>query len=379
MARTPVCPICSHENDLSIGVITCEKCGAFLTDRKATRKIVEANNKKYKGDLSVPMPVRENPLFMTPRSKFSSCSLLLDRALYTNGFYTGSRIEIFGPESCGKTTLALQIIAELQKKNATCLYIDLEGTLDIAWAEQLGVDLDNLYVSRPNSGTQAIDIIGNNCDAYDVIVLDTVAVLSRSSYVTKQQEVDANGDTKDAQDFGGIATLIGQLQNKSGPKLTRSGCTLILLNQARENIQQTGSYGIKSPGGRTLRHFVTQKIQLQKVSGADGLIKEGGEVTGFYVRAKVQKNKGAQEGGEATLEFLYGKGFQKDREYVNVGIEAGLIVQSGSWYKIDGKNVAQGFDNLVDYMEDNPEVYKRIKEGVENYMGTRKQEVTNTE
>lgn len=366
MIRVPKCPVCGHENDLNLG-ITCAKCGSFLTDRKAVKRHVVATNKKYKDDPSTPKLVKENPFFSRPTPIVSTPSLSLNRALYTNGIKVGSRIEIFGPESCGKTTFASQLIAEFQKRNGTCLYVDLEHTLDADWMERLGVDLDNLYVSRPNSGTQAIDIIGNNHDNYDCIVLDTVAMLYSARYLA----VDAkfkDGDVEDKAEIAGPARLMGDLQNKYGARLAKSGCTIILLNQARENITMGGSYGIKSPGGYPLRHFCTHRIKLQRVSGADGLIKDSGETCGFYVNAQVIKNKGAQEGGHAKLEFVYGSGFMRDREYVNAAIECGFFEKNGAWYKYKGDSFAQGFDNLVDSVQKKPDLKKEMVEAVNKYM-----------
>lgn len=362
--RMSKCPVCEYENDLSTGTSICEKCGAFLTDRCGIRKIVEANNKRYKGDISAPMLAKENPYFTRPHSKFSSGSLCLDRALYTNGFNVGSRIEIFGGESTGKTTLALQMVAELQKRNAVCLYIDMEGTLDLDWAETLGVDLDNFYISRPNSGTQAIDIIGNYCDVYDVIVLDTVALLTRSRFVSKQSDVDSNGDVKDSQDTAGQAYLIGQLQSQHANKITQANTTIILLNQIRENLTPAGAFGRRSPGGFPLRHFTTHKIELRRIAGNDGVIRDNGEVVGFQVLARVLKNKREREGGEAILDFIYGEGFSKKREYITIGISCQYITQSGSWFKINNKSVAQGMEKLIAYFEENPEEFENLKKTV---------------
>lgn len=375
--RIPKCPVCEYENDLSTGTSVCEKCGAFLTDRHGVRKIIEANNKRYKGDISAPMLAKENPYFIRPNAKFSSGSLALDRALYTNGFSIGSRIEIFGGESTGKTTLALQMVAELQKRNAVCLYIDMEGTLDLDWAETLGVDLDNFYVSRPNSGTQAIDIIGNYCDVYDVIVLDTVALLTRSRFVSKQSDVDSDGDVKDAQDTAGQAYLIGQLQGQHGNKITRANTTIILLNQIRENLTPAGAFGRRSPGGFPLKHFCTHKIELRRIAGNDGIIREGGDVVGFQVLARVLKNKREREGGEAILDFIYGEGFSKEREYITMGIAYGHITQSGAWYKIDGKSVAQGMEKLVMYFKENQNEFENLKKKVEESMYPKTEEQTN--
>lgn len=374
MIRTPKCPVCGHDNDLELG-ITCEKCGSFLTDRKAVRRLVEASNKKYKDDPSAPKLVGENPFFTRSSPIISTPSLSLNRALHTNGLKVGSRIEIFGPEGCGKTTFAAQLISEFQKRNGTCLYVDLEHTLDKDWLAKLGVELDNLYVSRPNSGTQAIDIIGTNHDNYDCIVLDTVAMLYSARYLAVEAKFK-DGDVEDKAEIAGPARLINDLQNKYGARLSKSNCTVILLNQARENITMGGSYGIKSPGGYPLRHFCTHRVKLQRVSGAQGLIKDAGETSGFLVNAQVIKNKGAQEGGHAQLEFIYGKGFQRDREYINAAIECNFFEKKGSWYRLDGKSYAQGNEGLLEKIEQEPEVKQKMIEAVDKYMASKEVQIT---
>lgn len=374
MIRIPKCPVCGQENDLEVG-ITCSKCGSFLTDGKSLSKKIAATNKKYKDDPSSPSLITENPFFNRPVPVISTPSLSLNRALYTNGIKVGSRIEIFGPESCGKTTLAAQLIREFQLRNGASLYIDLEHSLDSGWMKQLGVDVANCWASRPNSGTQAIDILGNNHDNFDCIVLDTVALLYSARYLAVEAEF-ANGDVKDKSEMAGPARLINDLQIKYGARLSKSSCTIVLLNQARENIVNMKSYGIKSPGGYPMRHFCTHRVKLQRVSGAEGLIKDDGENIGFYVNAQVVKNKGAQEGGHAKLEFIYGKGFQKNREYINAAIECGFFDKAGAWYKRGGNSIAQGFDNLIKYIDTVDGLEEEMKKTVDAYIATKEVLVT---
>ncbi|MBO5312605.1 MAG: recombinase RecA [Clostridia bacterium] len=292
-------------------------------------------------------------------SAVSTGSLNLDLALGVGGLPRGRIIEIFGPESSGKTTVALHAVAEAQKLGGTAAFIDAEHALDPIYARAIGVNINELLVSQPDSGEQALEITEKlvNSSAVDIIVIDSVAAL-----VPRQEIEGSMGDSH----MGLQARLMSQALRKLSGAISKTNCIVIFINQLREKLNVMYGNPETTTGGRALKFYASVRIDVRKAD----VLKNGSEAYGNHVKCKVVKNKVAPPFKSAEFDIIYGKGISKSSEIMDVAIELGIIEKSGSWFSYDGKKVAQGKDNTRKYFEENPELLKelekKILEGIAN-------------
>lgn len=285
----------------------------------------------------------------------STGSLMLDLALGIGGLPKGRIIEIYGTESSGKTTISLQAVAEAQKAGGTAAFIDVEHALDPVYAKKLGVDIDNMLVSQPDTGEQALEIIETliRSGAIDIIVLDSVAAM------TTRAEID--GDMGDAH-VGVQARLMSQALRKLTSVISKSNCVAIFINQIREKIGVMYGNPETTPGGRALKFYSSVRIEVRRGEP----IKDGAEIIGNRTKCKVVKNKVAPPFKTAEFDMLYGEGVSKMGEIVDTAVEFDVIKKSGSWFSYDDMKIGQGRDKVKQYLLDNPsvcdEVEKKIRE-----------------
>ncbi len=280
-------------------------------------------------------------------------SMALDMALGIGGIPRGRIIEIYGPESSGKTTLALHCVAEAQKEGGTAAFIDVEHALDPVYASALGVDIDSLLVSQPDSGEQALEIAEAlvRSGAIDIIVVDSVAAL------TTRAEIEGEmGDNH----VGQLARLMSQAMRKLTGALSKSNCSAIFINQLREKIGVMYGNPETTTGGRALKFYSSVRIDVRKIE----TLKNGSEIIGSRTRAKVVKNKVAPPFREAEFDVIYGKGISKVGELVDMGLELEVLKRSGAWFYYGETRIGQGRDNVKTLFEDNPEFAAEIEEKV---------------
>ncbi|HKK87721.1 MAG TPA: recombinase RecA [Saprospiraceae bacterium] len=289
-----------------------------------------------------------------------SGSIGLDIALGIGGFPRGRIIEIYGPESSGKTTLAIHAIAECQKQGGIAAFVDAEHAFDRFYAESLGVDTDNLLISQPDHGEQALEITENliRSGAIDIIVIDSVAAL-----VPKSEIEGEMGDSK----MGLQARLMSQAMRKLTSTIGRTGCSCIFINQLREKIGVMFGNPETTTGGNALKFYSSIRLDIRR-SGSAIKDKEG-NVTGNHVKVKVVKNKMAPPFRIATFDITYGRGISKIGELVDLGVDCDIVQKSGSWYSYDNTKIAQGREAAKQFFEDNPEVAKEVEQKIkENLM-----------
>lgn len=277
-------------------------------------------------------------------------ALGLDIALGIGGVPRGRIIEVFGPESSGKTTLALHIIAEAQKGNGEAAFIDAEHALDPVYAKHLGVDIDNLIVSQPDTGEQALEITESliRSGALDVIVVDSVAAL------VPKAEID--GDMGDSH-IGLQARLMSQALRKLAGAINKSKTVLIFINQLREKVGIMFGNPETTPGGRALKFYSSVRLDIRKIEN----IKQDGEVVGNRARVKVVKNKVAPPFREAEFDIVYGKGISKEGNILDMGVNLDIVEKSGSWFSYNGERIGQGRENVKKYLLDNPKMMQEIE------------------
>ncbi len=282
-------------------------------------------------------------------------ALGLDIALGIGGVPRGRIIEIYGPESSGKTTLALHIVSEAQKAGGEAAFIDAEHALDPVYAKHLGVDIDNLIVSQPDTGEQALEIAEAliRSGALDVIVVDSVAAL------VPKAEID--GDMGDSH-MGLQARLMSQALRKLAGAINKSKTVLIFINQLREKIGVMFGNPETTTGGRALKFYASVRMDIRKTE----TIKQDGEVVGSRARVKIVKNKVAPPFREAEFDIVYGKGISKEGNILDIGVNLDIIEKSGSWFSYNGERIGQGRENVKKYLLDNPEVMKEIEEKIRN-------------
>ncbi len=285
-------------------------------------------------------------------------SLSLDIALGVGGIPKGRVIEIYGPESGGKTTLALHIIAEAQKQGGIAGFIDAEHALDPVYAKAIGVDINDLYISQPDSGEQALEICETmvRSGAMDIIVVDSVAAL------VPRQEID--GEMGDAH-VGLQARLMSQALRKLTPVISKSNCAVVFINQLREKVGVVYGNPEVTTGGRALKFYSSVRMEVRRVEG----IKQGGELTGNHVRVKVVKNKVAPPFKEAEFDIMFGEGISTEGDLVDLATKIDLIQKSGSWYAYDGEKIGQGREKAKEYLRDHPEEMSQIAEQIRAKFG----------
>ncbi|MHA6612152.1 recombinase RecA [Photobacterium damselae] len=289
----------------------------------------------------------------------STGSLSLDIALGAGGLPMGRIVEIFGPESSGKTTLTLEVIASAQKEGKTCAFIDAEHALDPIYAQKLGVDIDQLLVSQPDTGEQALEI----CDALarsgavDVIVVDSVAAL------TPKAEIE--GEMGDSH-MGLQARLLSQSMRKMTGNLKASNCMCIFINQIRMKIGVMFGNPETTTGGNALKFYASVRLDIRRT----GSIKEGDEVVGNETRIKVVKNKIAAPFKQADTQILYGQGFNRNGELIDLGVKHKLVEKAGAWYSYQGDKIGQGKSNSCKYLVENPAVAAEIEKKLRDLLLT---------
>ena len=285
----------------------------------------------------------------------STGSLSLDIALGVGGLPKGRVIEIYGPESSGKTTLTLQVIAECQKKGGTAAFVDAEHALDPVYAEKLGVNVDDLLVSQPDTGEQALEITDMlvRSGAVDIVVVDSVAAL------TPKAEIE--GDMGDSH-MGLQARLMSQALRKLTANIKRSNTMVIFINQIRMKIGVMFGNPETTTGGNALKFYSSVRLDIRRI----GALKKGDEIIGNETRVKVVKNKVAPPFKQVVFDLLYGEGISREGEIIDLGVKEGLVDKAGAWYSYNGERIGQGKDNVRNFLKDNPdlamEIESRIRE-----------------
>lgn len=283
----------------------------------------------------------------------STGSLALDMALGIGGLPKGRITEMYGPESSGKTTLALHAVAEAQKAGGQAAFIDVEHALDPVYAEALGVDTNNLLVSQPDSGEQALEIAESliRSGAIDIIVVDSVAALV--------PKAEIEGDMGDSMP-GLQARLMSQAMRKLSSVISKSNCVAIFINQLREKIGVMYGSNETTTGGRALKFYASVRIDIRRIE----TLKSGSEMIGSRTRAKVVKNKVAPPFREAEFDIMYGKGISHEGELIDMGLKTGVVERMGAWYSYNGEKLGQGKDNSKKILADNKELAKEIEDKI---------------
>ena len=279
----------------------------------------------------------------------STSSLALDKALGIGGLPRGRVIEIYGPEASGKTTLALHAVAEAQKKDGIAAFIDAEHALDTAYAKRLGVNCDDLLVAQPDTGEQALEIADMlvRSGAIDVLVIDSVAAL------VPRAEIE--GEMGDSH-MGLQARLMSQAMRKLTGTISKTMTSIIFINQIRMKIGVMFGNPETTTGGNALKFYSSVRLDIRRI----GQIKDGQEVVGNRTRVRVVKNKMAPPFTEAEFDIMYGEGISKHGDLIDVGVEAGIIDKSGSWYSYNGERIGQGRENVKKFLKDNPDLYESM-------------------
>ncbi len=292
-----------------------------------------------------------------------SGSLLLDQALGIGGYPKGRVVEIYGPESSGKTTLALHAIAEVQKKGGRCAFIDAENAIDPIYARNLGVNIDELILSQPDSGEQGLNIMLMLIEsgAGDLVVVDSVAALT--------PQVELEGEMGDLQ-VGAQARMMSKAMRKLAGIMNHNECTAIFINQLREKVGVMYGNPETTPGGKALKFYASVRIDIRKTD----VIKNGSEIVGNKVRVKIVKNKVAPPFKHFALEIVYGKGVSWISELVDMSVEYGFLKKAGAWYSYNGEKVGQGKEAAKKFMEENEDIRSELEQKLRDAMAGKNQE-----
>jgi recombination protein RecA len=299
---------------------------------------------------------------VAPVESISTGAISIDYALGIGGVPRGRVVEIFGPESSGKTTLALQIIAEAQKKGGMAAFVDAEHALDAAYAKKLGVDLDNLLVSQPDNGEQALEIVEViiRSNSVDVVVVDSVAAL------VPRAEIE--GEMGEAQ-MGLQARLMSQALRKLTGAVSKSKASLIFINQLREKIGVMFGNPETTTGGRALKFYSSVRVDIRRI----GAIKDGEDVVGNRTRVKIVKNKMAPPFREAEFDIMYGEGVSREGDLIDIAVEHKIIEKSGAWFAYGGERLGQGRENVKNFLKENIDIRTAIEEKVRKALGMSKE------
>ena len=295
---------------------------------------------------------------IAPMEAISTGAISIDYALGIGGLPRGRVVEIFGPESSGKTTLALQVIAEAQKTGGMAAFVDAEHALDAQYAQKLGVDLENLLVSQPDHGEQALEIVEVlvRSNSVDVVVVDSVAALV--------PKAEIEGEMGEAQ-MGLQARLMSQALRKLTGVVSKSKTTLIFINQLREKIGVMFGNPETTTGGRALKFYASVRIDIRRIAS----IKDGDQVIGGRTRVKVVKNKVAPPFREAEFDIMYGEGISREGDLLDLAVEKRIIEKSGAWFAFNGERLGQGRENAKQFMKENPSVRQAIEDRVRKELG----------
>lgn len=334
-------------------------------DKKKALETTLAQIEKAYGKGSI-MKLGENASMNV--SAVSTGSLTLDMALGIGGVPRGRIIEIYGPESSGKTTVALHVIAEVQKLGGEAAFIDAEHALDPVYAKALGVNIDTLLVSQPDYGEQALEITEAlvRSGAVDVVVVDSVAAL------VPKNEID--GDMGDSH-VGLQARLMSQALRKLSGAIAKSNCIVLFINQLREKVGVMYGNPETTPGGRALKFYASVRIDIRRTEQ----IKEGADVLGNHTRCKVVKNKVAPPFKTAEFDILYGKGISKESEIIELGVNLDIINKSGSWFSYGEQRIGQGKDKVREFLAQNPEISNEIESKIRDALKEKPMEVLDGE
>ncbi len=280
-------------------------------------------------------------------------SLSLDIALGLGGVPKGRVVEIYGPESSGKTTVALHMVAEVQKRGGIAGFIDAEHALDPVYAKNIGVDIDNLYISQPDSGEQALDIAETmvRSGAVDIIIIDSVAAL------VPKAEID--GDMGDSH-VGLQARLMSQALRKLTPVVSKNNCVVIFINQLREKVGVMFGNPETTTGGRALKFYASVRLDVRRIE----TLKQGGDVIGNRTRVKVVKNKVAPPFREAEFDIMFGRGISVEGDVLDLAVNIGVVQKSGAWFAYNGEKIGQGRENAKQFLSDNPDLMAEIEKKV---------------
>ena len=286
-------------------------------------------------------------------------SLSLDIALGLGGLPKGRIIEVYGPESSGKTTVALHCVAEVQKRGGIAGFIDAEHALDPVYARNIGVDIDNLYISQPDCGEQALEITETmvRSGAVDIVVVDSVAAL------VPKAEID--GDMGDSH-VGLQARLMSQALRKLTAVISKSNCIVIFINQLREKVGVMFGNPETTTGGRALKFYSSVRLDVRRTES----LKQGGEIVGNHVRVKVVKNKIAPPFKEAEFDIMFGQGISREGDVLDLAVNAGIVNKSGAWYAYEGDKIGQGRENAKTYIHENPAFFDMLEAKVRDFYFT---------
>ncbi|HVF75078.1 MAG TPA: recombinase RecA [Acidimicrobiales bacterium] len=288
----------------------------------------------------------------------STGAMSLDLALGVGGLPRGRVVEVYGPESSGKSTLAMHVVAEAQRNGGICAYIDAEHAMDPVYASAIGVDIDELLISQPDTGEQALEIADTliRSGALDVVVIDSVAAL------TPRAEIE--GEMGDSH-VGLQARLMSQALRKLTGTLNKTDTIALFINQLREKIGVMFGSPETTPGGRALKFYSSVRLDIRRIES----IKDGVEVVGNRTRVKVVKNKVAPPFKQAEFDIMYGRGISREGSLIDVGVDLGLVKKSGAWYTYEGEQLGQGRENAKQFLTDNPEVMVEINERIRKQVG----------
>ena len=288
----------------------------------------------------------------------STGALALDIALGVGGLPRGRVVEIYGPESSGKSTLAMHVVAEAQRNGGACAYIDAEHAMDPVYAAKIGVDVDQLLISQPDTGEQALEITDMliRSGALDVVVIDSVAAL------TPRAEIEGDmGDTH----VGLQARLMSQALRKLTANLNKTNTICIFINQLREKIGVMFGSPETTPGGRALKFYSSVRIDIRRIES----IKDGAEIVGNRTRVKVVKNKVAPPFRQAEFDIMYGQGISREGSLLDIGVDFGFVKKSGAWYTYEGEQLGQGRENAKSFLTENPELMVEVSEKIRAHLG----------
>ncbi|HUV51391.1 MAG TPA: recombinase RecA [Anaerolineae bacterium] len=322
-------------------------------EKAADAAIVQIERQFGKGSI---MRLGSQPIVDVP--VIPTGSLALDKALGIGGLPRGRVIEIFGPESSGKTTLTLNVIAEAQKKGGIAAFIDAEHALDVGYAKKLGVNCDELLLAQPDTGEQALEIADMlvRSGAIDIVVIDSVAAL------VPRAEIE--GEMGDSH-MGLQARLMSQALRKLTASISKTMTSVIFINQIRMKIGVVFGNPETTTGGNALKFYSSVRLDIRRI----GAIKEGQDITGNRTRVRVVKNKMAPPFKEAEFDITYGEGISKTGDLVDAGVEAGIIDKSGSWYSYNGERIGQGRENVKKFLSENPDIYNSAVAKVREALG----------